>query len=90
MEKHAVDDAKDRNGGSNAQRQREDRSQSESWILDQLPECITNVRPNTADQQSCIYASDAFFCHGSVAKAHQRIAAGLLRRHAFSEVVFGA
>ncbi len=90
MENHAVDDAKNRNGGSDAQRQGEDRSQSESWILDQLPEGVTNVRSNAADQKSCIHGSDAFLRHGAAAKAHQRITPGLLRRHAGSKIVFRA
>src|SRR3982074_3454285 len=38
-----VDDAKNRNSGSDSQRQGEDRSQSKSRILDQLPEGVTNV-----------------------------------------------
>ena len=49
LDQHGVDDAEDRRGRADAERQREDRSDGEGWLLPQHARGIPQVHPDIAE-----------------------------------------
>ena len=89
FEKQAVDDAEDGGGGADAEREREDGDGCEGWRFGQHAHAVAQVLHQVAYGSHVPRVADRLFDLLDAAEGAERRGAGLFRRQALRDELFG-